>query len=80
MKYGFIQAHASHYPINMLCRILEVQRSAWYDWRNRPGKVIPAEELVLRRRMKALFAASRESLGSRTLAGEPASGRICDWP
>jgi len=47
--------------------MLGVQRSAWYDWRNRPGKVILAEELVLRRRMKALFAASRNSLGSRML-------------
>ena len=68
MKYGFIQDHADQYPVTLLCRMLGVQRSTWYDWRNRPGKVIPAEELVLRRRMKALFAASRESLGSRTLA------------
>ena len=38
------------------------------DWRDKPCKVIPPEELALRRRMKALFRASRDSLGSRTLA------------
>ena len=67
MKYGFIRDQANDYPVNLLCRLLSVQRSAYYDWRDRPGKVIPAEELALRRRMKALFAASRDSLGSRTM-------------
>jgi putative transposase len=67
MKYGFIRAQAEHYPVNLLCRQLGVQRSAYYDWRARPGTVIVPEELALRRRMKALFAASRNSLGSRTM-------------
>jgi len=47
--------------------MLSVQRSAYYDWRTYPGKIIRPEELALRRRMKALFAASRRSLGSRTM-------------
>ncbi len=68
MKYGFIRDQANDYPVNMLCRLLSVQRSSYYDWRGRPGKVIPPEALALRRRMKALFAASRDSLGSRTMA------------
>ncbi len=67
MKYGFIRDHANDFPVQLLCRMLSVQRSAYYDWRNRPGKVIGPEELALRRRMKALFAASRGSLGSRMM-------------
>ncbi len=67
MKYRFIRDHARSYPVNMLCRLLEVQRSAYYDWRVQPGKVIASEELALRRRMKELFAASRGSLGSRMM-------------
>ncbi len=67
MKYGFIRDHADRYPVNMLCRLLKVQRSAYYDWQAQPGKVIPQEELVLRRRMKELFRSSRGSLGSRTM-------------
>lgn len=67
MKYGFIREHAADYPVNLLCRMLGVQRSVYYDWRDQPGPVVPAEELALRRRMKALFKASRQSLGSRTL-------------
>ena len=67
MKYAFIRQHSNDYPVKYLCRMLSVQRSAYYDWRVQPGKVVAPQELALRRRMKALFAASRGSLGSRTM-------------
>jgi len=67
MKYAFIRDHVNHWPVVHQCRLLGVSQSAYYDWLNRPCKIIPAEELALRRRMKAMFAASRESLGSRTM-------------
>jgi len=72
VKYGFIQKQAKDYTVNLLCHMLDVQRSAYYDWRDCPGKVIGPEELALRRRMKALFAASRESLGKPNHDEEPA--------
>jgi transposase InsO family protein len=67
VKYGFIRDQANDYPVNMLCRLLGVQRSAYYDWQAQPCKVIAQEELALRRRMKELFTVSRGSLGSRTM-------------
>ena len=67
MKYAFIRRHAGLYLVSLLCRVLGVQRSAYYAWRGQPGSVIEPQELALRGRMKALFAASRGSLGSRTL-------------
>ena len=67
MKYEFIRDHAGRWPVVQLCRLLGVQRSTYYDWRDQPGKVIPPAELALRRRMKELFMASRGSLGSRTM-------------
>jgi putative transposase len=68
VKYGFIRDHAGRWPVVHQCRLLGVQRSAYYDWRDKPCKVIPPEELALRRRMRELFRASRDSLGSRALA------------
>lgn len=50
-----------------LCRVMQVSQSAYYDWKKRPGDMISAETLALYRRMKELFAASRESLGSREM-------------
>ena len=67
VKYAFIGRYASRYRVRMLCRVLGVQRSAYDAWRGPLGKVIEPQELALRGRMKALFAASRGSLGSRTL-------------
>lgn len=51
----------------MLCKGMGVSQSAYYDWLKRPGKLIGAEELTLRRRMKELFKRSRSSLGSREM-------------
>ncbi len=44
-----------------------LSRSSYYAWVKRPALLISAEELQLYRRAKALFAASRQSLGSREL-------------
>jgi putative transposase len=78
VKYGFIREHAGRWPVVHQCRLLGVQRSAYYDWREQPCKVFPPEELVLRRRMNELFRASRDSLGSRTLAENLRKAAIAD--
>ena len=67
MKYAFIRDQANDFPVKLLCQQLGVQRSAYYDWRAQPCKIIAPEELALRRRMKELFAVSRGSLGSRMM-------------
>lgn len=53
--------------MTILCRVMQVSRSAYYDWRKRPAKVIRADELHLNRRIKAIFEQSRNSLGSREM-------------
>jgi putative transposase len=47
---------------------MNVSRSAYYAWRKRPAKIITSAELNLYRRLKVLFKASRNSLGSRELS------------
>lgn len=51
----------------VLCRVMEISRSAYYAWKKRPGRLISEETLHLYRRMKALFMRSRDSLGSREM-------------
>lgn len=46
---------------------MKVSTTAYYDWFNRPAKVISEDTLHLHRRAKQLFEQSRESLGSREL-------------
>ena len=51
----------------MLCRVMLVSRSAYYDWRNRGAEIIYHDTWLLFHRMKALFTESRQSLGSRQM-------------
>ena len=46
---------------------MTVSRSAYYDWRRSGAKIISSQTWQLYQRMKALFAESRSSLGSRQL-------------
>lgn len=56
---------ANEYPVALLCRVLQVTKSTYYDWKQRGATVVRAEAFALCSRMKALFAQSRDSLGSR---------------
>ena len=47
--------------------MLQVSRSAFYDWLERPAKIICEEELNMYRTARQLFKRSRGSLGSRQL-------------
>ena len=47
---------------------MRLSSSAYYEWKKRPAKLITTQELHLYRRAKALFKASRNSLGSRELS------------
>ncbi len=47
---------------------MQVGKSAFYAWKARPPTLVTAVDLHLYRRAKALFHASRDSLGSRELA------------
>ena len=67
MRYRFIREHVGRYPVRLLCRALSVTRSAYYAWAAAGADVIEAEELALRREMKAHFKASRASCGSRRM-------------
>ena len=67
MKYGFIATQQSGFPITALCRVMQVSTSAYYDWCGRGGEIIDSETWRLCHRMKALFAESRDSLGSRQM-------------
>jgi putative transposase len=68
LRYRFIRQESRIYPVTLLCRVMKVSSSAYYEWKKRPAKLITAQELHRYRRAKALFKASRDSLGSRELS------------
>ena len=38
MRYAFIKRHQKAWPITLMCRVLEVSKTGYYDWGKRcPG-------------------------------------------
>ncbi|WHI45265.1 IS3 family transposase [Microbulbifer sp. VAAF005] len=67
IKYEFIKKQQGSFPVRVLCRVMQVNKSSYYEWCRRSDSPIDGQIWQLCHRLKALFAESRESLGSRRL-------------
>jgi len=56
-----------HYPIPFMCRMLNVSRSGYYAWRNRPPSRRSLEEARLEAEIKAAHKRTRETCGPERL-------------
>ena len=36
MTFQFIRDHREHFPVRLMCRVLEASPSGFYDWLRRP--------------------------------------------
>jgi putative transposase len=64
MRYRFIDAEKAHYPIRLMCRVLEVASSGYYAWRGRgPSRRAQANERLLVE-IRACHGKSRGTYGS----------------
>lgn len=59
MKYAFILRHQGRYPVQRLCRLLEVSRSGYYAWLVR----CPSKRSIENQRLLKLIRASYEASG-----------------
>ena len=57
--YEFIRAHRNQYSVQMMCRVLEVAPSGYYDWLLQPVSNRAQEDARLLRLIRASFGASR---------------------
>src|SRR4030095_9366376 len=56
--YAFIKAHRDQYSVQMMCRVLEVAQSGYYDWLKQPVSNHAQEDARLLRLIRASFVAS----------------------
>jgi putative transposase len=61
--YRLIDAEKANYPISLLCRILGVSRSGYYDWKGRPPSERDRENAALTEKIKEIHSRSRQIYG-----------------
>ena len=69
-RYGQIQQLARGHRVTMLCQLLAVARSGFYDWQRRGPSRRHAEDAQLRTILCASFARSRRTYGRPRLTRE----------
>ena len=70
MKYVFIQDHRGAFPVDLMCRSLEVGSSGFYAWLKRPKSPRRRDNLRLLTEIKAVYRISRKTYGSPRIYAE----------
>ena len=70
MRYTFIGDHREAFPVGLMCRVLEVGRSGFYTWLQRPESLRKKENRRLVVEIKAAHQKSRKAYGSPRIHAE----------
>ena len=63
MRYRFIDEHKKAWPVNLMCGVLSVSRSGYYDWTGRGPSRREQSNRELDRRIGEIFVHHRQSYG-----------------
>ena len=64
MRYEVIESHRDEFPVTLLCEVLDVSTSGYYDWRKRPPSKRQQEDEALLDKIEDIHVKSRETYGS----------------
>lgn len=64
MRYQFIDQHREQFSISLMCEVLEVSRSGYYAWQQRPVSQREMENQKLLERIKQIHQECYQSYGS----------------
>jgi putative transposase len=68
MRYRFIDAHKKAWPVTLMCGVLDVSRSGYYDWTERGLSRRVRSSRALDRRIREIFAGHRQRYGAPRIA------------
>jgi hypothetical protein len=58
--FKLIDAEKASYPISLLCRVLGVSRSGYYEWKERPPSKRDRENAALTEKIRHIYDGSRQ--------------------
>ena len=68
MKYAWIQSHQSEFDIRLMCELLNVCRSSYYDWsQQKEPSPRTQENQLLSEKIKRIFVENKGRYGSRRI-------------
>ena len=70
MRFAFIHAEKASFPIQAMCRLLEVTRQGYYAYAHRPPSPRLHAELMLSKAIRQIFEATAETYGSPRMLRE----------
>lgn len=79
MRYATIKEHSGQFSLRLMCRLLSVSVSGYYDWRERKPSRRDITNQVLAKKIKAIFDEEKSRAGAVRIAkrlnneGEPVS-------
>lgn len=65
MRFAFIAGHRHIWPVSWLCEVLEVSRSGFHAWLNRPTSAREIHDAKLVAAIETSFKASDRTYGAR---------------
>lgn len=68
MRYRFVDEHKKAWPVNLMCGVLSLSRSGYYDWSERAPSRQALSNKALDERIGELFALHRERYGAPRIA------------
>jgi transposase InsO family protein len=70
VRFAFIAQHAEEFPVEVMCEVLDVSRSGYYAWRDRPASAQAQRRKQLVVRIQAAHNSSRQIYGSPRICAE----------
>ena len=67
MRFQLIDAAKKDFPVQRLCKVLDVSPSGCFAWKNRPASRRQREDLVLLTHVRSAFTLSHETYGRPAL-------------
>ncbi|MBK8986220.1 MAG: IS3 family transposase [Chloroflexi bacterium] len=64
VRYDFVERHRSEFEVSLMCDLLQISRSGYYDWRTRPISQREMANQHLLDKIKAAYEANRGCYGS----------------
>ncbi len=61
-SYQLIEAQRTRFPVQLMCRMLGVSRSGYYDWKDRPPSERSREDAALTGKIREIHHRSRGRL------------------